>query len=226
MASASRSDAASRSAVTSPMIRMPSPGPGKGCRQTISARQAQLLADPAHLVLEQRAQRLDQLKPRSAGSPPTLWWDLMLAVPVPPPDSTTSGYSVPCTRNSTASPWPPASAAISRGGPLERADELAADDLALLLRVGHARPARPGTRPAASTTVQADPGRRDEVLLDLLGLALAQQAVVDEHAGQPGRRWPAARARRRPPSPRRRTARRWPGRRPTCAPDRGDLLVR
>ena len=34
--------------------------------------------------------------------------------------------------------------------------------------------------------VQLDPGRGHEVLLDLLGLALAQQPVVDEHAGQPG----------------------------------------
>ena len=28
---------------------------------------------------------------RSSGRPPTLWWDLMLEVPAPPPDSTTSG---------------------------------------------------------------------------------------------------------------------------------------
>src|SRR5690606_2023163 len=28
---------------------------------------------------------------RSSGRPPTLWCDLMLAAPVPPPDSTTSG---------------------------------------------------------------------------------------------------------------------------------------
>ena len=38
----------------------------------------------------------------------------MFAVPVPPPDSTTSGYSVPWTRNSHASPCWPASAVISR----------------------------------------------------------------------------------------------------------------
>ena len=34
----------------------------------------------------------------SSGSPPTLWWLLMLAA-VFEPDSITSGYSVPCTRN-------------------------------------------------------------------------------------------------------------------------------
>ena len=33
--------------------------------------------------------------------------------------------------------------------------------------------------------VQGDPGGGDEVALDLLGLALAQQAVVDEHAVEP-----------------------------------------
>ena len=54
-------------------------------------RQAQLLADPPDLVLEEVAERLDQGNSRSSGRPPTLWWDLMLAVPVPPPDSTTSG---------------------------------------------------------------------------------------------------------------------------------------
>ena len=38
----------------------------------------------------------------------------MLAAPVPPPDSTTSGYRVPWTRKSTAVPWLPAAALISR----------------------------------------------------------------------------------------------------------------
>ena len=77
--------------MTSPMIRMPRPGPGNGWRHTIDGRQAELLADQADLVLEERAQRLDQLELRSSGRPPTLWWDLMLEVPAPPPDSTTSG---------------------------------------------------------------------------------------------------------------------------------------
>ena len=52
--------------------------------------QAELGADGADLVLEQRAQRLDELELRSSGSPPTLWWDLIVAAPVPPPDSITS----------------------------------------------------------------------------------------------------------------------------------------
>ena len=39
-------------------------------------------------------------------------------------------------------------------------------------------------RSAASTTLQPDAGRRDVVLLDLLGLARPQQPVVDEDAGE------------------------------------------
>ena len=56
--------------------------------------------------------------------------------------------------------------------------------LRFVLGVGRPRPARRGTAPAASTTTRCDAGGGDEVLLDLLGLALAQQPVVDEHTGQ------------------------------------------
>ena len=52
----------SRSSVTSPRQRTARPGPGNGCRQTTVLRQAQLQAELAHLVLEQVAQRLDQLE--------------------------------------------------------------------------------------------------------------------------------------------------------------------
>ena len=37
---------------------------------------------------------------------------------------------------------------------------------------------------AASTVISSDAGGGDEVVLDLLDLAFAQQAVVDEHAGE------------------------------------------
>ena len=51
---------------------------------------------------------------------------------------------------------------------------------------GSVTPARAAAKRSARFHVdQVDPGRGDEVGLDLLGLALAQQPVVDEDAGQP-----------------------------------------
>ena len=43
------------------MIRIARPGPGNGWRQTIALGQAELLAHAPHLVLEEGAQRLDEL---------------------------------------------------------------------------------------------------------------------------------------------------------------------
>jgi len=64
---------------------------------------------------------------------------------------------------------------------LEHADELATDRLALLFRVDDAGPR--GEEPRRSVDdLQPHAGRRDEVTLDLLRLALAQQPVVDEYA--------------------------------------------
>ena len=67
-----------------------------------------------------------------AGRPPTLWCDLMVTdgPPVKDTDSITSGYSVPCARNSA----PPISLRLL----LEDVDKGRADGLALLLGVGHA----------------------------------------------------------------------------------------
>jgi hypothetical protein len=57
------------------------------------ARQAQRHAQFAHLVLEQVAQRLQQLQAQRSGRPPTLWWLLMVTafLLLAPPDSITSG---------------------------------------------------------------------------------------------------------------------------------------
>ena len=90
---------------------------------------------------------------------------------------------MPCTRNVDPLALRGGVADDLGLGGLEDPDELAADDLALLLRVGDAgerveEPLR------GVDDVQRDPGRGDEVALDLLGLALAQQPVVDEHAGE------------------------------------------
>src|SRR6185437_8343611 len=69
------------------------------------------------------------------------------------------------------------------GGPLEGADELAADDLALLLGVFDAFEG--GKEDIGFVHhLELDAGGGDEVLLDLFGLTLAEQPVVDENAGQ------------------------------------------
>ena len=69
-------------------------------------------------------------------------------------------------------------------GGLEGADELATDDLALLLGVGDAGEGVEELLLRVDHD-QRDAGRGDEVALDLLGLALAHQAVVDVDAGEP-----------------------------------------
>ena len=66
---------------------------------------------------------------------------------------------------------------------LEDADELLADRLALGLRIGDAGQRGEEALPGVDDD-EVDTGRVDEVLLDLLGLPLAQQPVVDEDAGE------------------------------------------
>ncbi len=74
-------------------------------------------------------------------------------------------------------------AGVLAGRVLEGADELGTDDLALLLGVAHA--GEPFEEPVSGLDGdQARLGVDAEGLLDLLGLTLAQQAVVDEDAGQ------------------------------------------
>ena len=66
---------------------------------------------------------------------------------------------------------------------LERADELAPDDLALLLGVAHTGE-RVEERLARVDRDEAHPGGCHVVVLDLFPLALAQQPVIDEHRDQ------------------------------------------
>ena len=61
----------------------PGRGRGTGGGQTKCSRQAQLEAERADLVLEQVAQRLDQLEAQRSGRPPTLWWILIVAAGPP-----------------------------------------------------------------------------------------------------------------------------------------------
>ncbi len=95
----------------------------------------------------------------------------MFAVPVPPPDSTTSGYSVPWTRNSQASPCWPASSVIC----LAARSNARMNSRPMIFRFcsGSVTPARAERNASASSHHQLDPGRGHEVLLHLLRLALA-----------------------------------------------------
>ena len=94
-------------AVTSPTMRMPRPGPGNGWRPTMTSGRPSSRPIARTSSLNRVRSGSTSSNCRSSGRPPTLWWLLMFAVPVPPPDSTTSGYSVPCTRKRIGSPsWP------------------------------------------------------------------------------------------------------------------------
>ena len=66
---------------------------------------------------------------------------------------------------------------------LKSADELLSDDLALLLRLAHALQRGEEVFGGVHGD-ELDAGGLDEIMFDLLGLALAQQTVVHEHAGE------------------------------------------
>ena len=179
-------------------------------------RQAELLADQPDLVLEQRAQRLDQLELEVVGQAA----DVVVGLDVGGAGAAAGLDDVGVERalheerdRAAASA---ASPTISRLGGLEDPDELAADDLALLLRVG-------------------DPGERVEELLRRRRRRRGRRRSRPRSRARParsrpcasargrrrrrsaGRRSRAARARRRPRSRRRRRGRRSPGASPTCA---------
>ena len=65
------------------MIRMPSPGPGKGWRATMSSGSPSSRPIAAPHPLNSSRSGSTSLNFRSGGKPPTLWWLLMLAVPAP-----------------------------------------------------------------------------------------------------------------------------------------------
>ena len=67
----------SRSAVTSPMIRMASPGPGNGWRWTIVSGRPNSRPTARTSSLNRYRSGSMSWKRRSAGSPPTLWWVLI-----------------------------------------------------------------------------------------------------------------------------------------------------
>src|SRR6266511_873479 len=166
---------ASRSEVTSPMIRTARPRAGERLALHHVLGQAQLGADPAHLVLEQQAQWLDQLEIHVVGEAA----DVVVALDGRGPRAARLDHvRVEGALDQVAS------VAVVPGHLLEYPDELVADRLALALRVGDA--GQPLEEPVRRLDVhQVDLEIAPEGLLDLLGLAVAQQARVHEDAGEP-----------------------------------------
>ena len=169
--------------MTSPTIRMPRPGPGNGWRPTITSGRPELAADRAHLVLEQGAQRLDELELQVVRQPA----DVVVALDVGGAGSAAALHDI---RIQGALHEEADRLAVGGGlrdelglGLLEGADELAPDDLALLLGVADAGE-RGQEALARVDRDEAHAGGGDVVLLDLLALACPQQPVVDEDAHQ------------------------------------------
>ena len=122
---------------------------------------------------------------RSSGRPPTLWWDLML-------DGAGAAagldhVGVERALHQELRPSRP-SAAASPSTSASAASKTRMNSRPMILRFssGSLTPASASRKRFCGVDdVQVDAGGGDEVALDLLGLALAQQAVVDEDAGQP-----------------------------------------
>ena len=199
------------SRVISPGQRIARPGPGNGWRPTKASRQAELAAERAHLVLEQFAQRLDQLHVHALGQAA----DIVVRL---------DRHRRPAGERHALDHVGIERALRQELGAadllrlrLEHVDEQLADGLALVLGIGDA-----GER-VEEQLLGLDVDERDVVAVaeqrhDLLGLAEPQQAVVDEHAGELLADRLVDQHRGDRANRRRRTARRSPG---PCRPARG-----
>ena len=163
----------------------PGPGPGtaaataRGCGRPSSAPSARTSS------LNSSRSGSTSLSFIRSGRPPTLWCVLMVADgPLNDTDSITSGYSVPCARNSRV--------ADLLGLLLEDRDELAADDLALLLGVGDAGAACRGSARSASTTRRSALKASRNSASTCARLARAQQARCRRRCRSGGRRSPCS----------------------------------
>ena len=142
--------------------------------------QPELLADGADLVLEQGPQRLDQPELQVVGQPA----DVVVALDVGRALAAAGLDHVRVERaldqELDVAGSPPT---ISRAA----ASKVRMNSRPMILRLvsGSVTPASASRNWLGGVDhLQVDAGRGDEVPLDLLGLALAQQPVVDEHAGQ------------------------------------------
>ena len=146
-------------------------------------RESELGADGTHLVLEQRAQRLDEGELQIVGEAA----HVVVALDVGGAGATTGLDHIRVERSlheelDLLAVRTSLLDHLARGV-LEHPDEQAPDDLALLLGVGDG--VELGEEPLGRVDdLEPDAGGCDVVGLDLLALALAQQAVIDEDAGE------------------------------------------
>ena len=164
--------------MTSPMIRIASPGPRERLAQDHRLGQAQLQADLADLVLEQVAQRLDELEPqvRRQAADVVVGLDLL------------GGLRLGRGRLDDVRVERPLGQEVDPAELgrllLEDADELVADDPALLLGVLDA--GEPGEEPLAGIDHdQVHPEVPLEGDAQQLRFLLAHQSVIDVDAGEP-----------------------------------------
>ena len=158
-------------------------GPRKRLAADDHLGQAELAADRAHLVLEEGAQGLDELELQVFGQSA----DVVVRL-----DVRGAGAAAGLDDVGVERALHEEADRLAVGGRLEherllgrleRADELASDDLALLLGVADPGECVQELLPRVDRD-QPHTGRGDVVVLDLLALVLAQQAVVDEDADQ------------------------------------------
>ena len=168
----------SRSAVTSPRIRIARPGTGERLAQDHRLGQPEPDPHPPHLVLEQVAQRLDELEAEVGRQPAdvVVGLDLLGGLRLRRRRFDDVGVERPLRQEVD----PPELGRLL----LEDADELVADDPALLLGVLDAGQA--GEEALAGVDHhEVHPEVALEGDAEQLQFLLAHQAVVDVDAGQP-----------------------------------------
>src|ERR671919_438182 len=126
IASALRSVSRRSFVASPPTTRIASPGPGNGWRQTRRSGSPSSAPTARTSSLNSARSGSTSSNRRSSGSPPTLWWDLIVAAPG------LDDVGVQRALDEVAHVAEP------RGLLLEDADELRADRLALGLGVRHA----------------------------------------------------------------------------------------
>ena len=156
------------------MMRMARPGPGERLAPHDALGQAELLADGADLVLEQPAQRLDQLEVHLLGEAAHVVVTLDLGGL---PRAALDDVAVERALHEELGVDELARLL------LEAADELLADDLAFVLGLGDAGEL---VEKAVARVHgdERDAERAREGLDHTFGLAHAHHALIDEHAGE------------------------------------------